>query len=88
MRAELPPARVSAGRRDADNQRRGTQARHPRLLDLPWRHRDAIAGEATEPTPAEARAHMLRPEDLAAYVMLVATLPSRAVVEEMTVQPR
>jgi NADP-dependent 3-hydroxy acid dehydrogenase YdfG len=31
---------------------------------------------------------MLRPEDLAACVMLVANLPSRAVVEEMTVQPR
>jgi NADP-dependent 3-hydroxy acid dehydrogenase YdfG len=40
------------------------------------------------PPPAEARAHMLRPEDVAACVMLVANLPPRAVIEEMTIQPR
>lgn len=38
------------------------------------------------PTP-EARAKMMKPEDIAACVWLALTLPSRAVVEEIVVRP-
>jgi NAD(P)-dependent dehydrogenase (short-subunit alcohol dehydrogenase family) len=41
-----------------------------------------------EPPSAEARAKMLQPEDLAACVWLAATLPSRAVVEEISLSTR
>ena len=40
------------------------------------------------PPPAEARAKMLRPEDLAECVMLAVNLPGHAVVEEMIIRPR
>jgi NADP-dependent 3-hydroxy acid dehydrogenase YdfG len=40
------------------------------------------------PPPAEARAKMLMPEDIAACVLLAVNLPSRAVIEEMLVRPR
>ena len=39
------------------------------------------------PPPAEARARMLRPEDVAACVRFVVELPARAVVEELLVRP-
>lgn len=39
------------------------------------------------PTP-EARALMLQPEDVAHCVWLAATLPSRAIVEELIIRPR
>jgi NAD(P)-dependent dehydrogenase (short-subunit alcohol dehydrogenase family) len=39
------------------------------------------------PPPAEARARMLQPEDVAACVLFVAGLPPRAVVEEILVRP-
>jgi NAD(P)-dependent dehydrogenase (short-subunit alcohol dehydrogenase family) len=39
------------------------------------------------PTP-EARARMLQPEDIAACVWLVATLPSRAILEEISLSSR
>jgi NAD(P)-dependent dehydrogenase (short-subunit alcohol dehydrogenase family) len=39
------------------------------------------------PPPAEARARMLRPEDVAACIRFVAELPPRAVVEELLVRP-
>ncbi|MBM3852064.1 MAG: SDR family oxidoreductase [Verrucomicrobia bacterium] len=38
------------------------------------------------PTP-EARARMMRPEDIAACVWLAATLPARATVEEILIRP-
>jgi len=41
-----------------------------------------------KPPSAEARARMLQPEDLAACVWLVATLPARAVVEEISLSTR
>jgi NADP-dependent 3-hydroxy acid dehydrogenase YdfG len=41
-----------------------------------------------QPPPPEARVHMLQPEDVAACVWLAASLPSRAVVEELIVRPR
>lgn len=40
------------------------------------------------PPPAEARAKMLQPEDVAACVMTVVNLPPRAVVEEIRIVPR
>ena len=40
------------------------------------------------PPPAEARAKMLRPEDVAECVMLAINLPHRAVVEQLVVRPR
>ena len=39
------------------------------------------------PPPAEARARMLRPDDVAACVLFVVDLPPRAVVEELLVRP-
>lgn len=40
------------------------------------------------PPPPEAREKMLRPEDVAACVMLAINLPPRAVVEQLVVRPR
>ena len=40
-----------------------------------------------EPPSAEARARMMRPEDVAACVWLALSLPPRAVVEELIVRP-
>ena len=40
------------------------------------------------PPDAAARAAMLQPEDVAAAVVLVATLPARALVEEIVIRPR
>jgi NAD(P)-dependent dehydrogenase (short-subunit alcohol dehydrogenase family) len=40
------------------------------------------------PPPADARARMLRPEDVAQCVMLVIQLPSHAIVEELIIRPR
>lgn len=39
------------------------------------------------PPPAEARARMMLPEDIAACVWFAATLPARATVEEILVRP-
>jgi NAD(P)-dependent dehydrogenase (short-subunit alcohol dehydrogenase family) len=39
------------------------------------------------PPPAEARAKMLKPEDIAQCVMLVIDLPPRAIVEELLIRP-
>ena len=41
-----------------------------------------------EPPPPEVRERMLQPEDLAACAWLVATLPSRAIVEEISLSSR
>jgi NAD(P)-dependent dehydrogenase (short-subunit alcohol dehydrogenase family) len=41
-----------------------------------------------QPPTREARARMLQPEDLAACVWLVATLPARAVVDEISLSSR
>ena len=40
------------------------------------------------PPNSEARARMLQPEDVADCVMLAATLPERAVIEELLIRPR
>jgi len=40
------------------------------------------------PPPAEARARMLQPEDVADCVLLAANLPERAMLEELLIRPR
>lgn len=40
------------------------------------------------PPPAEARARMLRPEDVAECILLAIHLPSHAIVEELIIRPR
>ena len=60
----------------------------PRLLDLPARHQHPAARQAPAPPSAEARARMLQPDDIADCAWLVATLPSRAVVEEISLSTR
>ena len=49
-----------------------------------WRHRCWSSGRSR---PAEARATMLQPEDVADAVVFVATLPQRANVELLTMYP-
>jgi NAD(P)-dependent dehydrogenase (short-subunit alcohol dehydrogenase family) len=41
-----------------------------------------------QPPPADVRARMLQPEDLAACVWLVATLPTHAILDEITISTR
>lgn len=47
-----------------------------------------ILDRRPQPPPAEARAQMLQPEDVAACVLLAITLPPHAVVEQLVVRPR
>jgi NADP-dependent 3-hydroxy acid dehydrogenase YdfG len=47
----------------------------------------AIVDSRPEPPPAELRAHMLRPEDVAAACLFAASLPPRAHVPELTILP-
>jgi NAD(P)-dependent dehydrogenase (short-subunit alcohol dehydrogenase family) len=46
-----------------------------------------ILNHRPQPPSAEARARMMRPEDVAACVWLAVSLPPRAVVEELLVRP-
>ena len=48
----------------------------------------ALLDKRPAPPPAAARANMLRPEDVAACVMLAIHLPPRALVEELIIRPR
>jgi NADP-dependent 3-hydroxy acid dehydrogenase YdfG len=41
-----------------------------------------------QPPPQEARLQMLQPDDVAACVWLAASLPERAIIEELVVRPR
>jgi NADP-dependent 3-hydroxy acid dehydrogenase YdfG len=41
-----------------------------------------------EPPPADARARMMQPEDIAAAVWLAVTLPPRVIVEEIVMSSR
>jgi len=54
----------------------------PRDINTP------LLDKRPQPPSAEARARMLQPEDLADCVWLVATLPSRAVVDEISLSSR
>jgi NADP-dependent 3-hydroxy acid dehydrogenase YdfG len=47
-----------------------------------------LLNKRPSPPPAEARARMLQPEDVAECVMLAVNLPERAVVEELLIRPR
>jgi NADP-dependent 3-hydroxy acid dehydrogenase YdfG len=47
----------------------------------------AILDHRPEPPSAELRAHMLRPEDVAAACLFVVSLPPRAHVPELTILP-
>jgi hypothetical protein len=46
-----------------------------------------ILDKRPEPPPAEVRARILQPEDVAATILLAATLPMRATVEEIILVP-
>jgi NADP-dependent 3-hydroxy acid dehydrogenase YdfG len=54
---------------------------HPGEVDTP------ILEKRPEPVSAERRRVILRPEDVAAAVLFVATLPGRACVTEMVIEP-
>lgn len=54
----------------------------PRDINTP------LLDKRPQPPPPEARERMLQPEDVAACVWLAATLPPRAIVEELSVYSR
>jgi NAD(P)-dependent dehydrogenase (short-subunit alcohol dehydrogenase family) len=54
----------------------------PRDINTP------LLDKRPQPPSAEARARMLQPDDLADLVWLVATLPPRAIVEEILLSSR
>ena len=47
-----------------------------------------LLDQRPSPPSAEARAKMLRPEDVAECVLLALRLPSHAIVEELVLRPR
>jgi NADP-dependent 3-hydroxy acid dehydrogenase YdfG len=47
-----------------------------------------LLNKRPSPPPAEARAKMLHPEDVAECVLLAVNLPDRAVIEELLIRPR
>jgi NAD(P)-dependent dehydrogenase (short-subunit alcohol dehydrogenase family) len=69
---------------NAEERRNGIRACSicPRDINTP------LLDKRPQPPSAEARAGMIQPEDMAALVWLVATMPSRAIVEEISVSSR
>lgn len=69
---------------NAEERTRGIRATSvfPRDVNTP------LLDHRPEPPPAEARARMLQPDDVAACVWLAATLPSQAVVDEIVISTR
>lgn len=69
---------------NAEERRNGVRACSicPRDINTP------LLDKRPQPPSAEARAVMIQPEDMAALVWLVATLPSRAIVEEISLSSR
>ncbi len=69
---------------NAEERRHGVRACSlcPRDINTP------LLDKRPQPPSAEARAAMIQPEDMAALVWLVATLPSRAIVEEISLSSR
>jgi NAD(P)-dependent dehydrogenase (short-subunit alcohol dehydrogenase family) len=69
---------------NAEERRHGVRACSicPRDINTP------LLDKRPQPPTAEARTRMIQPEDIAACVWLVATLPSRAIVEEISVASR
>ena len=47
-----------------------------------------LLDQRPQPPPAEARARMLRAEDIAECVLLAIHLPDRALIEELIIRPR
>jgi NAD(P)-dependent dehydrogenase (short-subunit alcohol dehydrogenase family) len=69
---------------NAEERRNGIRACSicPRDINTP------LLDKRPQPPSPEARAGMIQPEDMAALVWLVATMPSRAIVEEISVSSR
>lgn len=69
---------------NAEERRNGVRACSicPRDINTP------LLDKRPQPPAAEARAGMIQPEDMAALVWLVTTLPSRAIVEEISLSSR
>lgn len=69
---------------NAEERRNGIRACSicPRDVNTP------LLDKRPQPPSAEARAAMIQPEDMAALVWLVATMPSRAIVEEISLSSR
>jgi NAD(P)-dependent dehydrogenase (short-subunit alcohol dehydrogenase family) len=69
---------------NAEERRNGVRACSicPRDINTP------LLDKRPQPPPPEVRAGMIQPEDMAACVWLVATLPSRAIVEEISLSSR
>jgi NAD(P)-dependent dehydrogenase (short-subunit alcohol dehydrogenase family) len=69
---------------NAEERRNGVRACSicPRDVNTP------LLDKRPQPPSAEARAAMIQPEDMAALVWLVTTLPSRAIVEEISLSSR
>jgi NAD(P)-dependent dehydrogenase (short-subunit alcohol dehydrogenase family) len=69
---------------NAEERRNGVRACSicPRDINTP------LLDKRPQPPSAEARAAMIQPEDIAALVWLVATLPARAIVEEISLSSR
>jgi len=69
---------------NAEERRHGVRACSicPRDINTP------LLDKRPQPPSQEARARMIQPEDMAECVWLVATLPSRAIVEEISLSSR
>ena len=69
---------------NAEERRNGVRACSicPRDINTP------LLDKRPQPPAADARGRMLQPEDIADCVWLVATLPSRAVVDEISLSSR
>ena len=69
---------------NAEERRNGVRACSicPRDINTP------LLDKRPQPPSAEARAAMIQPDDMAALVWLVTTLPSRAIVEEISLSSR
>jgi len=69
---------------NAEERRNGVRACSicPRDINTP------LLDKRLQPPSQEARAGMIQPEDMAALVWLVTTLPSRAIVEEISLSSR
>jgi NAD(P)-dependent dehydrogenase (short-subunit alcohol dehydrogenase family) len=69
---------------NAEERTRGIRATSifPRDINTP------LLDQRPQPPPADVRARMLQPEDLAACVWLAATLPAHAIVDEIVLSTR
>ena len=69
---------------NAEERRHGVRACSicPRDINTP------LLDKRQQPPSQEARAHMIQPDDIADCVWLVTTLPSRAIVEEISLSSR